>query len=278
MPFVTNLDPGTKVTIRLKRATLDEAVDTLSISTETRGSLFYILAPSKPGLANGKAALKAGRRADDWQWHSHPLPMMLQAAADDPSRDFSRELWQPAEAPASSELSSVLESFSQYTDCSFIAPANWNPTLGKIPASGRIQAAVKQAASLAKGKVEKVFYFRGRPRDFAQNEDGARRNGGGERREGYNRGDNQFQLDSPWIQARIRQLPAEARQMAATFQEIQKLSRDERRARFEQLMNDPVFLDRMEERQLERDAKTSADKRAARYSRYIANKAAAPAH
>jgi hypothetical protein len=284
VPFITNLDPDTKVTIRLTKATLDEAVDTLAVSTETRGSLFYILAPNKQELANGTAALMEGRRRgedgnSDWQWHSHPLPGMLQMAADDVMRDYSKEIWQPTEAPAGNELNNVLESFSLYTNCSFINPTNWNPALSKIPANGRIQSAVKQAASLAGGKMEKVFYFRGRPRNFAQNQDGPPRDGGGGERQGnWQRGDNQFNLDASWIQARVKQLPPDARQAFTLMQEMQKLTPEQRRARFEQMMNDPAFQDQMDQRQLDRDAKTPADKRAARYSRYLSNKASAPAH
>jgi len=277
VPFITNLDPNTKVTIELKKATLEDAIDSLAISTETRSGLFYILAPSKQDLANGQAALMEGRGNDNWTWHSHPLPMMLQMAADDTPRDDSKELWQPAETPANNELNSVLESFSQYTDCSFISPANWNPTLGRLPTNGKIQSAVKQAASLANGKVEKVFYFRGRPRDFAQNEDGGDR--GGERRGGgFNRGDGQFQLDATWLQARVQQMSPQVQQAYATMLEIRKLSPEQRRARFEQMMNNPAFLDQMDQRQLDRDAKTPADKRAARYSHYLSNKAAAAPH
>ena len=283
--FITNLDPETPVSLTLKRASLQEAIDSLAISTETRPGLFYIVAPNKQQLAQGKAALIAGRRdSTGWQWHSHPLPMALQMVTDSLPYDSSRQQWLPAEAPANNELNTILDSFSLYTDCSFINPETWNPTLKQIPANGGVESAVKKVSSLAGGKIEKVFYFRGQQRNFAQAPANNQPAGDGERRPRgeFNRGDNQFQMEGAWLDARIAQLPAnvqpEAKQAVALMQELRQLPPDQRRTRMEQLMNDPVMQEKREERQLERDAKTPAEKRAARYSRYVASKASRPEH
>jgi hypothetical protein len=79
------------------------------------------------------------------------------------------------------------------------------------------------------------------------------------------------------VQAQIKQLPPEAQveakkdmdEMKAVFKQMQGLSQEERRAKWEELMNNPDFADRMEQRRAMRDQSMPMEKRIERGISYL---------
>lgn len=82
----SNLDPDTPVTLHLEKVPVAAALENLSVVTDSRWRLAYLMGPSKNELLSMLKDWEAGPRPDGWVWINHPvnLEMIAPQIADDP--------------------------------------------------------------------------------------------------------------------------------------------------------------------------------------------------
>jgi hypothetical protein len=274
----TNVPPETPVTIHLKKVTLMDALETLSVRVEGEVRVVFAGASTKAQAAAALVELASGKRSDQWAiaW----FPSMGMPAGDTPPDP--RFLAVKPEAGEKNDLQSALQQVAMKSGVMTAVPTDWNPA-AKMPSKTAAAASiVKQLISSTGGQVQESFLIIARGgRDRAQGgpPDGGDRGGppGGQRfgREGMN---------PEWMaqraEATIAQLPPEERQaakadfdsMKKTFDEIRALPDDQRRAKMEEVMNRPDVQDKMAARQDARDSRQSPMQREQRMKAYLARK------
>jgi hypothetical protein len=274
----TNVPPETPVTIHMKKVTLMDALETLSVRVEGEVRVVFAGASTKAQASAALAELASGKRSDQWAvaW----FPSMGMLAGDTPPDP--RFLAVKPEAGEKNDLQSALQQVAMKSGVMTAVPTDWNPA-AKMPSKTAAAASiVKQLISSTGGQVQESFLIIARGgRDRAQGgpPDGGDRGGppGGQRfgREGMN---------PEWMaqraEAAIAQLPPEERQaakadfdsMKKTFDEIRALPEDQRRAKMEEVMNRPDVQDKMAARQDARDSRQSPMQREQRMKAYLARK------
>jgi len=274
----TNVPPETPVTIHMKKVTLMDALETLSVRVEGEVRVVFAGASTKAQAAAALVELASGKRSDQWAiawFHSMGMP-----AGDTPPDP--RFLAVKPEAGEKNDLQSSLQQVAMKSGVMTAVPTDWNPA-AKMPSKTAAAASiVKQLISSTGGQVQESFLIIARGgRDRAQGgpPDGGDRGGppGGQRfgREGMN---------PEWMaqraEAAIAQLPPEERQaakadfdsMKKTFDEIRALPDDQRRAKMEEVMNRPDVQEKMAARQDARDSRQSPMQREQRMKAYLARK------
>ncbi|MEI8341492.1 MAG: hypothetical protein WCH43_08180, partial [Verrucomicrobiota bacterium] len=130
----TNLDPATPVTMDVDHVPVSDALETLSVVTESRWRLNYFLAPDKATLRAGIEAIAAGNKPDDWKVIYYPFPQMFvpeSGIIPDPRRDE----W-PSKAPDEKTLQANLDGAAKLAHVGFALPEKWNPEISSPPTSG----------------------------------------------------------------------------------------------------------------------------------------------
>lgn len=282
----TNLDLNKPVQMHVTKVALGEALETLSVLTESRWRLTYIVAPDKGAIGGVLANITAGQRPEGWKMLFVPAPPF--GAEPEVLPDPRTDPWEvkPAKEP---NLQAYLQQASRNVSASFLVPDNYNPAVNSAPGSGPIGKALPKLVSAAKGNYEEVFVLQGDRRDRAEGEDRERRRGDDGPRLAGNFGDGGrppggFDRDAmeERIQNEINKLPAADRAAAQKehderkkfFEEMKDLTPEQREAKMQDFMNDPANQARMEDGLNARDSRRSPQQRKDRAQSYLQRKAA----
>ncbi len=279
----TNVPPETPVTIHMKKVTLMDALETLSVRVEGEVRVVFAGASTKAQAAAALAELASGKRSDQWAvaW----FPSMGMLAGDTPPDP--RSLAVKPEAGEKKDLQSALQQVAMKSGVMTAVPTDWNPE-AKMPSKTAPAASiVKQLISSSGGQVQESFLIIARG-----GHDGGRDGGPGRPPDGGDRGGppggqragRGGGMNPEWIaqraEAAIAQLPPEERQAARAdfdeskkfFEEVRALPDDQRRAKMDEYMNRPAVQDKMAARQDARDARQSPQQREQRMRNYLARK------
>jgi len=279
--IVTNADPAMPVTLYLKRVPVYEAMDSLAIRADGDVRLAYIAAPEKKQIADVLAAFASGANPGGWAVLSAGFGggggggfMTGGETVIDP-----RQIeWKVSDVTDRS-LQAVLQQGAQKTGALFATPQAWNPVLGKLPSSGKTGQVASNLIGTAKGRFEELFLLTVRP---PQLEAGPPRWEGQQTvfspPRGNRNGNPEWMAER--LQAQIAILPAEERpeaqnhfdEMRKFWESVRNLPEDERRAKMEEMMNNPEVQARMDERMAARDSKRTPAQREQRMKRYIERK------
>lgn len=286
----TNADQSQLVTLRLDHVTPFEAVDTLAVRVEAESRLAYVAAPQKAEISDVLAAFTSGSNPGGWYVSSGGGgfgggggPVGDSEVFLDP-RDMD---WKVNEMTDKS-LQAILAQGSQKTGVLFAVPQTWNPSLTKLPESGKVGKVSANLFKLANGQVQEVFLLTVQP----QRPEGSRNtdNGGDDGRrweftrtvfspsrgEGGRRGGGNPEWMAERVQSQINNLPPEEREAAQKdFDDMRKfwasvrdLPEDERRQKIQEMMENPEVQARMEARRDARDAQRSPQQRENRMRNY----------
>lgn len=274
LPILTDLNRAKSVTIQVKRVRVAEALEAIQAAAESRGGrLAFLLAPDAAGLAQIRALLPRPPENSPLLSLEFRIPFPAMAALDGLPvwRDPRRQTWKPSPGLAK-ELRAAAENAAQAADIRILLPADWNPTLPKTSGGGEVASAVPALAKLAGGKAEMVYLL---PAPRKSGEQG--RPEGMVRDEGWGR----FPPLPPekWmerLEPRLASLPPEEKAAARTsveeatrqFKEWETLSPEQRREKFQALMQDPATAEKMSDRFTRGMRNMSPEQRAARYSSY----------
>ena len=289
----TNADPAMPVTIRVEKVSAYEAIDTLSVVMDGDARLAYVAAPDSKQIADVLAAFVGGTNPGGWfvssggGFGAGGGPVGESNTFVDP-RTMD---WKVSEVSDKS-LQAILGQGAQKTGALFAVPQGWNPSISRLPASGKVNKVASALFSSAKGKVEEIFLVTVRPQMPASGNNGDRNadNGDGRRweftrtvfspsREGGGQG-RRSNGNPEWtgerIQSQINSLPPEERaeaqkqfdEMRAFWASVRDLPEDQRRQKIEEMMNNPEVQARMEERRDARDAQRTPTQRENRMRQY----------
>jgi hypothetical protein len=275
----TNAEPTTPVTIRLVRAPVVEAIETLAVRVDGDARLAYIAAQTGGQIREALAAFGAGANPGGWAVFSSGFARRL-VFGDTSTLDPRRIEWKVSEG-ADRTLQALLDQGAQKTGALFAVPIDWNPTLSSLPPSGRVGKVTADLLRTAKGKVREIFLLTVNRRD-----DGPRRAepDGRPGRTVFSGRRAERQENAEWtaerVQAQIALLPEETQADArknveaarAFWESIRGLPEEERLAKIQEHMNLPEVQLRMEERSAVRDAMRTPEQREQRYRNYIQRK------
>lgn len=270
----TDLPSDTLVTMDCVKVPVADAIDTLSVVTESRWRLLYFVAGTRTALKTGELSWSGAQTPDGWKLLSFPMGNIASLAGDDaPTLDPRADVWSPRTAAPAPVQTFFLEA-AQATNASFAFPVDWNPTVKSAPPSGTVATVLPKLVSAAGGVRDQVFYLsksgqRG-PRPPAANG-----NGGPVA---------DLQLDPDLIAARtqgqINRLPEEKRADAQTAFDAENAFRkslagmdpDARRAAFLQHMQDPTFQQLMANHLDGQDGRMNHDQRVQHNQSYVNRK------
>lgn len=280
--IVTNVPPETPVTLRLVRAPLMEALDTLAVRIDAELRPTVLIAPSKERLAEGLALFQTNPRPEKWKIASAPGGFSLVATTPVDARRIA-VTFEPAEH---NDLQSALRQISIKSGLLTAVPDDWNPPIATSLRPASASEMLRTLTASSKSETVEVFLLlTGRGERGGE---GTGRPPGGEgpgRMGGGPRGDVNPQWTEARVQATIAQLPPEERPaaqadvdtMRAIWKEVSALPEDQRREKMAEIFSRPEVQERMEERQAARDAKRTPEQRERRMKDYIARKKQAQA-
>jgi hypothetical protein len=277
--IATNADPAVLVTIRLSRAPLFEAVDTLAARINANAKLAYLLAPASEQIQAALRAFSSGADPGDWMVFSAPWGgrlMVGELSAVDPRRIE----WRIAQTK-DRDLHTLLDEGAQKTGVIFTVPVAWNPLLTKLPSAGEVGEVTAKLIRTAKGTAKELFLLAVHPR----RDDQRRQVEAMERPRTLFSASPRTQPPNPeWVaeraQATIALLPPEQQEQArrefnemrAFWESIRQFPEPERRAKIEEYLTRPEVEARMEEQAAARDAQRTPEQREQRYRNYIRRK------
>jgi hypothetical protein len=284
--IASNLDPSTRVTLRVKRVPPVEALDIVAVRTDASWRLAYLGAPDEKSIDAALDAFRAGSEAAGWSSYGGGGFAMVEPQSG-AALDLRRVTWSPAE---SGGLPALLEEAAQKTGVLLAAPAAWKPSVS-APSSGPIAKTAPRLFRDAGGVSREVFLLRARPSRDDGDWDGGGRGGswigsgtgGAERGGGWARALGDGQRTEERVEAQIALLPKNEQEKAREdfntmrqfWQEVRDLPDDQRRAKAQEFFNRPEVAERMEDRRLARDAKRTPEQRIERSKRYWDRKAEA---
>ena len=299
----TNLAEDITVTMHVEKVPLLHALEVLAANTESGWNVTYFAAPDKQSISAALTTMSKDQSLEGWKRFSmfggRGGGMRGFGDGDEKGASDPREDSWKAKAPAENTLHAYLEQAALMTSAQFWAPETWNPGVAKPPKEGELQDVIPKLAKSAGGICEEVFILRGRSqnRDIAAagageertTADGDRvrrgRSGsGGPGGPGGPESETFRQAMEERARAQIDKLPADKRAAALAeleerkrfWEEMSKLSAEERRAkmqeRMEQAMNSSDAAARMENGAAKRGAMQSAEQRAERYRDYLNRK------
>lgn len=285
----TNMDGTTPIAMWVTDVTVADALETLSVVTESSWRLAYFVAPDKSSISGAIGSIVSNQKPEGWKSVYYPIRGGLIDTDQDVPVDPRKDPWnvKPAKEP---NAQAYLEQAARSVSANFLFPENWNPPVKSAPKSGPIDDSLPRLASAAKGKYEEVFLLRkrgeGKGRDrqggedgprFASNDDEGGRpafGGGGGPRGGGNR-----EAMEERLQAELAKMSPEQRKEAedrrAFFASLRDLPPEQRQAKMEELMNNPAIQDKMDNAQAAREARNSPAQRASRANNYLSRKATA---
>lgn len=277
----TNADQATPVTIRLNRAPVLEAIDTLAARIDADARLAYLGAPSRKQIAHMLAAFSSNSDPGGWRVF---LPgfggRMLAGGAFD--LDPRLIEWKATETGDGS-LQAMLDQGAQKTGAIFAVPEAWNPALGKLPSAGKVGKVTADLIRSVKGRAREVFFLMIRP-PRPGNESRQRESGETRRGEALLSGRREGQTNPEWAaergRATIAMLPKDEQAQAqrhfdeerAFWESIRDLPEQERRARIEEQMNKPEFQALRDERAAARYERSTPQQRERWFRNYIQRK------
>jgi len=307
--LVTNLDPATPVTLYFQKTPVIDALETLSVQTDSGWRLTYLAAP-KSNQIDALLAAFTNKDTSPPPWNSFQMRGGggggWGGGNGDTVTDPRKVAWEVTAIDAK-DLSSYFAQIAQKTPASLALAPDWNPAIPKTPAGGLVKKSVPNLISQAGGASREVFLLEGRP-DFRGGDDfegggpdrgnaAAPAQAGGNGTAPANRGPrpggapslfrnalNREQMNPEWMAARaeaaIKALPAEEQEQARkdmaemrTFmEEVRNLPAEERRARVEAAMNYPRVAERMDQRTAARESRQSPTQRVQRSKRYVDRK------
>lgn len=281
----TNMDPNKAVEMWVDKVSLGEALETLSVVTDSRWRLAYYVAPDKSAVATALANFTAGQKNEGWHSLFVPLPGFGtdQETVVDPRKDT----W-VVKTISDSTLQGYLKEAAKNVSATFYVPENFNPTVKGPPKSGAISSALPKLASSANAKYEEVFLLQGSERRADRGE-GERRDDGEPRFAGNfgdgGRGRGGFDRDAmeERIQNEINKLPpaertaaqAEHDQRKRFFDSLKDMTPEQRAAAIQQMMTDPTIQDKMDSANNNRDSRRTPQQRIQRAGAYLSRMAAA---
>lgn len=273
----TSLDLTKPVSLDVDRVPVAEAIDDLAVRAEASWRLVYLAAPSKADLETALITLRGTGKVDDWTTYFYPQPPFADAAGG--------ETVDPRYLTLSLEgtdkgLSLLLNEAAQKSGALIAFPKDWSAAVSRLPKPNQVRKAIPSLVQSAHGKSSELFLIteRGRrdrppqgeaPPATAQQQD------------------QPPPMNPAWIEqrqlAQIAKLPPEKQAAAkqelaerkALFADMQKLSPEERRAKWQAMMADPDRMEKMADRMLIRDSKMTTQQRINRAVNYITRKAAA---
>jgi hypothetical protein len=275
--IATNADPATLVTIRLNRAPLSEAIDTLALRIDADAKLAYIAAPTSEQIQAGLRAFSSGANPGDWMVFSAQGGRRLQVSnlsAVDPRR-IEWRITQTTDR----NLHTLLDQGAQKTGALFAVPLGWNPWLSKLPSTGEVREVTSKLIRTAKGTAKELFLltvhsrmedqprqleaverplFSASPRTEAPNPEWA-----------AERAQAAIALLPPDEQDQARR---EFNEIRTFWESIRQLPEPERRAEIEEHFNKPDVEARIEEQAAARDSRRTPEQREQRYRNYIRRK------
>ena len=285
----TNMDTAKPVTMHVHKVPLTEALETLASCTDSRWRLGYFFASDAGTLKSAFEMISSGKRPEGWKNFDVPLFGRPGSSGDEVvPMDPRHDTWAVKE-PEEKTLQSFLKAAATGVSASFTCPEEFNPAVGKAPSSGEIRKSATQLAKIAGAKVEEVFLLMGRPQgvaeaDRSRDDDfgpggGGPPRGGGRGGSGGGRGSD-FSLMRDRQLAEIAKLPpsqqatakAEVDEREKVFASIRDLPEDQRRAKMQEMFNNPDMQDRMADRRMRSDERKSPEQRLAKYQSYVARK------
>ena len=287
----TNMDPSTPVGMWVTDVTVADAMETLSVATESRWRLTYFVAGDHSAISGAIGAFTAGKKLEGWKSVYYPLnPMMGMSGEDEGTPvDPRKDPWnvKPVSGPTAQLY---LEQAARSVAASFTFPESWNPAVKSPPKSGPIAKSLPGLASAASGKYAEIFLLQKRPQRTARADRGGRDEGddgprftsnddeGGRRRGGFDReameARAQAEIDKQQSAERRAAMQKEFDARKAFFASLRDLTDDQRRAMMQQYMNQPDNQNRMDNAQANHDSRSSPDQRAARADGYMARASA----
>ena len=276
--IATNVPPETPVTIHVRKSTLADVLETLSVRIECDWRAVFVAAPKKAAAEAAFAEMKAGKIPESLAvaWFSG-MGMLAGDAAIDP-----RSLQVQFESGDKNDLKSALQQVSQKSGVMTAIPSDWVPATSAPKSPSAASSSIRQLVKSSGGALAEGFllWARERPRDDGGEGGGRRRvpDFAGGPREGRD------EVNPEWIaqraEAMIAKLPADERAAAkADFDEMRKireeiraLPEDQRRAKMQEFFNRPEVQDRMTARQEARDNRMTPAQREKRMQQYLQRK------
>jgi hypothetical protein len=302
----SSLDPSKLVTMDVIKVTPVEALETLAGVTDASWRVVYLAAPTKIAINEAVISLKGTGKIENWDTSYYPgggWGAEYGQAIDPRSLAITMEGTDP-------DLRKLLDEAAQKSGVMTALPKDWSPTV-MIPKPVSVRKAVSYLVSSAHGNVAELFFLSERPRrgwgggglgDGDGGPDGSTIAAATQRPS-----EPSLQLpsgipaigethgattDSPhanpaWIEqrqmAQIKKLPADKQAEArkdseerkAFFDSLKGLPREERMAKIQDMMANSEMGQKLQDAQLVRQARQSAEKRIARAMNYLNRKAAA---
>ncbi|NJK91225.1 MAG: hypothetical protein HC904_04945 [Blastochloris sp.] len=274
IPVHSNLDPGTLVSMDVEKVTLPEAMEVLAVTLDARWAPYFALAQDQSGLAELLGHLESPTGSEALARFQRPLPGPVEWVLGEYLPNPKKLVWSAAEARGKNTLHEHLEIMAQASEAGYVVKKDWNPALTSLNLSDRVDRAVGQLAGQLKARHHAFLYVSRRSWGGGYGAGEGGRNLDGER------SSSDLELLDQRIQRRLAELPqgerAEAQknwdEQKKTWAELQAMSPEDRRARMQELMEDPVMQEKMEEMNELRDRRRSPEARRARYQRYIQRK------
>lgn len=289
--IVTNMPPETPVTIIVTKVPLMEALETLSVRTESDLRAVFIGAADKSQVTAAIQDFKSGKPSDKLAVAWFPsMGMSFGANIPDP-----RGLMVRFEPGDKNDLQSALVQVAAKSGVFTAVPKDWNPVVSGNPKPSTAASMVRQLITSSGGQVVDGFLLLnhgdggryGRGPDGQGSPDGR---GGGDRGDGERPGGgggprpDRDGMKPEWIAQRadamIAQLPpaeqpsakADFESMHKIWEEVKDLPDVQRRAKLDEFFNRPDVQDRMAERDAARDLRRSPEQREERMRRYLDRK------
>ena len=266
----TDLALDTAVTMDCVKVPLTDALETLSVRTESRWRFLYFVASDKSTIKTAEVSWFSGQRPDGWKMVSFPMSNLLQDD-DAPPLDPREDVWTPKTAAPAPVQTFFLEA-AQLTNAGFAFPQDWNPTVTSSPSSGVVERVIPKLISAAHGRRDELFFLSKNNRPGPGGPDG----GGDAGLTGFDPA-----LFAIRVQNEINRLPPEERTAAqsnfdaeqAFRASLKDMTDDQRRAAWLAHLQDPAVQDAIANRMDGRDGRMNHDQRTQRFSNYVNRKA-----
>jgi hypothetical protein len=266
----TDMPGDTPVTMDVVKVHLTDALETLSVSTESRWRLLYFVAGDKATLKTGESTWFSGQRPDGWKLVSFPMDNVLQYVddSDQPPLDPRLDVYTPR-TPAPAPVQTFFAEAAQLTNAGFAFPEDWNPTVTRTPPSGIVDRVIPKLISAAHGKQDQLFFLSKNNRRAGPPADAATAG---------------FQFDpdlfAARIQGEINRLPPDERAEAQSNFETEQAFRaslkdmtdDQRRAAWLAHLQDPAIQQAIANRMDANEARMNHDQRMQRMQNYVNRK------
>ena len=271
----TDIAGDTPVTMDVVKVPLTDALETLSVVTESRWRLLFFVAGDKASIKNAELSWFGGQRPDGWKMAAFPMGGNMGAALgedeDAPPPDPRGDIWTPTTA-APAPVQTFLTDAATLTNAGFAFPNDWNPTVKSTPRPGTVAHVIPKLVSAAGGHEDELFFLskpaRRGPRDA---------NAGGGAIVDFRFGPEEM---AAHVQAQINRLPEDERATAqanfntqrAFWQSLRNMTDDERRQAMQQHMQDPQVQQQRADRIDSHDSRMSHDQRAQHMQNYVNRK------